>query len=83
MLPTLRLISTLSHDVKMDSGNQSRTQGPGHVGEVRVGLQGPQPCTVPLTTACIWSTLNNLILYVGPLCSIKAIINDQQRAEDV
>lgn len=78
MLLTLRLISTLSHDVKMDSGNQSRTQGPGHV-----GLQGPQPCTVPLTTACIWSTLNNLILYVGPLCSIKAIINDQQRAEDV
>lgn len=47
------------------------------------GLQGPQPCMVPLTTACIWSTLNNLILYVGPLCSIKVIIKDQQRAEDV
>lgn len=47
MLQTLHLISTPSHDVKMDSGNQSRTQGPGHVGEVRVGLQGSRPCSFP------------------------------------
>lgn len=83
MLQTLHLISTPSHDVKMDSGNQSRTQGPGHVGEVRVGLQGSRPCTVSLTIACIWSTLNKLILYVGTLCSIKVIINDQPRIEDI
>lgn len=41
MLPTLRLISTLSHDVKMDSGNQSRTQDPGHgVGGDEGGVAG-------------------------------------------
>lgn len=42
-----------------------------------VGSQGPQPRTV------LWKALNSLSLCVGPLCSIKLIINDQLRAENV
>lgn len=70
------LISTSSRGLNVDSGNQSRDSGP--------GLWGSRaPSLVLLTAACIWKTLNSLILYVDPLCSIRFIINYQLMVKNV
>lgn len=39
--------------------------------------------SVLLTVACIWKTLNSLILSVDPLCSLKFIINYQLMVKNV
>ena len=39
--------------------------------------------SVLLTAACIWKTLNSLILYVDPLCSLRFIINYQLMVKNV
>lgn len=47
------------------------------------GPPGLSDGSVLLTAACIWKTLNSLILSVDPLCSLKFIVNYQLMVRNV